>query len=127
MREGRLADPAQGEGGDGDAELGRGEIGIEMLDGALQRFGIGASGRDQLDDAAAADRDERKFGGDEKAVSENQGKYREKLGNGDHTAVFARHGLLAIWTGTRQGIPVPSGLRGDGHAIGEAASRADLC
>ena len=39
--EGRLADPAERQRGDGDAELGRGEVGIEVAEGSLQRAGIG--------------------------------------------------------------------------------------
>jgi hypothetical protein len=30
--EGRLANPAEGEAGDGDAELGRGDIGVEVVE-----------------------------------------------------------------------------------------------
>jgi hypothetical protein len=88
---------------------------------------MGTSGRNQLGDPAATDGDQRKFGGDKKAVSENEAEDSKKFGSDNNTTVFARHGLLAIWAGRQ---PQPPRLPRPGpakQADAEPASCADLC
>ena len=68
----RLADPAEAKRGNGDAELARGEVGVELGDSAVERLGVPLPLGHQPLDAAAAHRDHRKLGGDEEAVGRHQ-------------------------------------------------------
>ena len=70
--DGGFADPAEGEAGDGDAELDGGE---ELVDGVLELeggAGAGAAEGDELLDAGLADADEGELGGDEEAAGQDE-------------------------------------------------------
>src|SRR5262249_39756362 len=66
--EGRLADPAEGERRDGDAELGGCEVGVKMVDGSLERPGATLSLCHELCHPAAPDGDQGELGGDKEAI-----------------------------------------------------------
>ena len=94
MSERRLADPPQGQRRNGDAKLGRGKVGVELVHGAQQRRGVPPPVGDHFGDSAAADSDEGEFGGDEKAVRNDENKDRydpDKVGQS--TAIAVRHDL----------------------------------
>jgi hypothetical protein len=76
--EGRFANPAQGEAGDGDAKLGRGDVGIEVIEAAQDGGGPSVALRRQMLDAGAADGDQGELGGDEEPVGEDEGNDGEK-------------------------------------------------
>lgn len=80
MRDCGLADPAQRQRGDRDSELRCRQIGIEIGQGTLQCHRVHATLGDQLDDATAAHRYERKLGGNEEAVGGDENE------NGQHAA-----------------------------------------
>lgn len=93
MGERGFTDPSQRQGRYRDSELGGRQIGIKIIDGVLERARVHVLLRDQFRHAAAADRNERKLGGDEKAVrtdEQKHGKYPEKIEN---TAIGTGHGL----------------------------------
>ena len=117
MRERRLADPAERQRGDGDAELGRGEIGVEMVDRALSSvWAFAPPVGDELGDAAAAHRHQREFGGDEEAVGGHEDEHRPdadevgQIGAG----LPVNHDLLSVAR--------PAPLEG-GHDRGREAAR----
>ena len=58
MRERRLADPAERQRRDRYAQLGGGEIGVEIVDRPLQGFRVAPSGGHELSHAAPANRDQ---------------------------------------------------------------------
>jgi len=76
---GRFADPAKPKRRDRHAELRRGKIGIEIVDGALQHPSPGLTLGHKLFDPAAAHTDEGEFGCDEEAVGGNQPKHGKQL------------------------------------------------
>ena len=76
--EGRLADPAERQGREGDAELGRREVGIQAVGRLLQGRGVRPPLRDQLGDAAAAHRDQGELGRHEEPVGEHQDQDRKQ-------------------------------------------------
>ncbi len=72
LGDGGFADPAEGEAGEGDAELDGGE---EVVDGVLELeggAGAGTAEGDELLDAGLADADEGELGGDEEAVGQDE-------------------------------------------------------
>ncbi len=72
LGDGGLADPAEGEGGEGDAELDGGE---ELVDGVLELEGgasAGAAESDELLDAGLADADESELRRDEEAAGQDE-------------------------------------------------------
>ena len=72
LGDGGLADPAEGEAGDGDAELDGGK---ELVDGVLELeggAGAGTAEGDELLDARLADADEGELGGHEEAGGQNE-------------------------------------------------------
>jgi hypothetical protein len=71
--QGRFANPAEGEAGNGDAKLGRRDVGIEVVEPAQDRGGPPVPLRRQVLDARAADGDQGKLGGDKKPVGEDEG------------------------------------------------------
>ena len=87
-----LADPAEGEAAEGDAELDGGEKFVEVLlktaDGTCSEDFLG----DELLDAGFADADEGELGGDKEAVGEDE----ERYGDGAKEEE-AGHGLVASW------------------------------
>ena len=85
----RFADPAQPQRGDGDPELRRGEVGVETAQRLVERLGVHAARRHQLDYAAAPDGDEGEFCSDEKSVGGDEDE------NGDQTA-YVGHSLLQL-------------------------------
>lgn len=78
MGQGRLADPPQRQRGQGDAELRRGEMGVEPVGGALERPGVEPPLVDQFGDPAAPHRDEGEFRRDEEAVGEDERDDRDE-------------------------------------------------
>ena len=68
----RLADPAQAEAGDGDAQLDSIDDLVQVLVQPLDNAGADAAGFDQLLDSGVADADQGKLGGREKGVGRNQ-------------------------------------------------------
>ena len=67
-----FADPAEGEAGDGDAELDGGE---EFVDGVLElecSAGAGATKSDELLDAGLTNADEGELGSDKEAAGQNE-------------------------------------------------------
>jgi len=78
LRDGRLSDPAEGEAGDGDAEL---DCGKELVDGVLELkggAGAGTAEGDQLLNAGLADADQGELGSHEEAAGQ------DKEGHHDH-------------------------------------------
>jgi hypothetical protein len=102
--EGRLANPAEGDAGDGDAKLGRGDVGVEVIEAAQDRGGPPVSFRGQMLDAGAPDGNEGKLGGDEEPVGENEGDDREQRKQGTNRNILTVAG--ATGPGTR-GDSVP--------------------
>ena len=70
----RLADPTEGERGDGDAELRGSQVGVEVVDRPLQRGSVPATGSDEFRDASAPHGDQTELGADGKAVCRNENK-----------------------------------------------------
>ena len=68
----RLADPPEADAGHRDAELGRGDVAVGIVDRAPHRARAAVAFGDQLIDARLADRDDRELGGDEEAVGEHE-------------------------------------------------------
>lgn len=68
-----FADPAEGEAGEGDAELGGAEIGVEVGDDVAKEFGPAIAAGNEGLKLGVADFDEGEFGGDEEAVHQHQG------------------------------------------------------
>ena len=104
MRERRLADPPEREGGDGDAELRRRQIGVEAVDRALQRGGVHAPQGDEFGDAAAADGDQRELGGDKESIGQDEDEncgYSHKIG-GKKAIGRTGHGYPLLRHGRRQ-------------------------
>ncbi len=95
MGDRRLADPAQRQRRDGDAELGGREVGVEIVERMLQRLGVHPLGGNQLHHPAAADGDEREFGGDEEAVGDDEdenGQQAAEVGHG----LFSRMRVVTV-------------------------------
>ena len=72
-----FADPAQTEAGEGDAELGGREGGVEVLGGLKGEFYAPAAGLLERAELADADLHEGEFGGDKKAVGSDEGEDNE--------------------------------------------------
>jgi hypothetical protein len=68
----RLADPAEGEAAEGDAELHGGEEIVKVLLQMADKTRSGTALRDHLLDACLANADEGELSGDEKAVAQDQ-------------------------------------------------------
>ncbi len=94
VRQRGLANPAQSERRNSDAQLGRREIGVEAVDGMLENRRVAAAGSDQLCHPASPDRHEGKLGGNKKSVGCNQDKDCRDAEQVGHTAIAARHDLL---------------------------------
>ena len=78
LGDGGLADPAEGEAGEGDAELDGGE---ELVDGVLELeggAGAGAAERDELLDAGLADADEGELRGHKEAVGQDEEGHHDR-------------------------------------------------
>jgi hypothetical protein len=76
VRERGLADHAERERGERDAELGRSEVEVELVGRALQGARVAPSKTDELGDAAAPDGDEGELRGDEESVRQDENQYR---------------------------------------------------
>src|SRR5690606_13107294 len=74
-----LADAAQKEGGDGNSNLGCGDVAIEIANRVLHGFGRARAFGGELVDAGFTNGDEREFGRDEKTVQKYQGEYYQQL------------------------------------------------
>jgi hypothetical protein len=72
VRQRRLAQPAQRQRRQRDPELGRGQVGVEVLERAFQRGGVRAAGGDELRHAALSHRHQRELRRDEEAVRRYQ-------------------------------------------------------
>jgi hypothetical protein len=90
--EGRLANPAERDAGDGDAKLGRGDVGVEVIEAAQDRGGPPVSFRGQMLDAGAPDGNEGKFRGDEEPVGENEGDDGEQRKRGTNRNILTEAG-----------------------------------
>ena len=77
-RERRLANPAETEAGHRDAQLCRGDELVGIVERAPHRPRHAAALGEQLIDARLAHRDDRKLGGHEKSVGQNQRQHREQ-------------------------------------------------
>jgi len=76
--EGRLADPAQRQAGQGDAELGGGEIGVEVAEHVPRQAGPPVALRDVGLDLRRPHLDQGELGGDEEAVQSHQQEGEEQ-------------------------------------------------
>jgi hypothetical protein len=115
-RDGGFADPPQPQGGDGDAELGRREVVVEVVQGVLQGSRPGPALIDHLVDRRRPDADERELGGDEEAVERDEKQRREQPARRQQevhhcsfprrrpAVVRARRGLLLVVTCCRVGM-----------------------
>lgn len=85
-REERFAEPAEAEGSEGDAELGRAEVGVEMRDNFFGGDGASVAFFDEGFELAGADLDDGEFRGDEESVQEdekeNGGQFEEDNSRG---------------------------------------------
>ena len=79
--------PAERETGQGDAELSRRQIGVEMTAHVLNDLGAGVSLIDQGIQLAAPDFDDRKLATNEKAVEDHQSCDHEELAEQDAGSV----------------------------------------
>ena len=114
-RQNRLAQPAQGQAGDGDSELHAvyyaAELLVEFEDGA----GADAVGFDQLLDARFADADQRELGCGEEGIDRHQEQYNE------HPQQHGcNHGTL-ILTFQRDNGSRGDGVRAHDHRLLELA------
>jgi hypothetical protein len=100
---GGLADPAQAQGGQGDAQLGGGDVGVQVVDEAQQAHGLAAAFGGQGGDARAPDAHEGELRGHEKAVGQNQDEDQEQV------CERAEHGRSlmkrAVWTAPLARVP----------------------
>ena len=71
-RQRRLADPPERQAENGDAELARGDVAVEVGNAILDVARAGPPLGHELLDARLSDGDERELGGDEEAVEEDQ-------------------------------------------------------
>ena len=74
-----FADPAEGEGAEGDAKLNGGEEAVEISLEAANGAGAGNAGGDHLFDAGVAHGDERELGGYEESVGQDKDGYGDDL------------------------------------------------
>ncbi len=81
MADGRLANPAKSEAGEGNAKLRGGDVVVEVLNGLLSGLRAAAALFGKLRDAGAARPDERELGGHEEAVHKDQHKDCEQSEN----------------------------------------------
>ena len=75
MSEYRLADPAQRQRSDRDAELGGGDVAIDFLEGSLDDPCTTVALGDHLVEFAAASSHQGKLGGNEKPVDGDESEY----------------------------------------------------
>ncbi len=75
----RLADPAQRQRAEGDAELHSGQKVVQFPLQTPHGAGSGNTGSQHLLDPRIPDRDQREFGGHKEAVGQNQHGYSDKL------------------------------------------------
>ena len=82
VRDGRLADPTEREGGDGDPDLAHGEVGVEVA----QRLAYDRRPRTsfllQLHDARLPHAHQRELGGDEESVQAHQNEGHKEVKRG---------------------------------------------
>ena len=84
-REGRFADPAQGQGRQRDAELAGRQVGVEVLVDAEQDAAAPADPFGETDRLGVPQLDQGEFGCDEKAVEDDQQERCENVENvGEH-------------------------------------------
>ena len=79
----RLADPAEGKAGHGDAELGGGEIGVEVLGDVPGEDGAAVALFDEGIELAGADLDDGELRDDEEAVDGHDEEDAEQLEEND--------------------------------------------
>ena len=90
-----FSDPAERQRADRDAKLGRCKIGVEVVNGALERGSIGPAGVDKFRDPAATDRNKRELSRNEEAVRDDKNEYSEDADKIGHDAIGTRHDLLS--------------------------------
>ena len=89
FRDDRLTEIAEGEPGDGDADLGGGDIRVEVVERARHPAGAAVPFGGELLDPAAAGGDETIFGRDEIGIQkDDQGEHRQP---GDRLPHFSAH------------------------------------
>src|SRR5262249_52290081 len=98
-----LADPAERQGRDGNAELVRREVGCQVLRDFQRQTRAGVASSNELLEARRPHFDDRELGGDEEAVRENEQEGYEKvkecrhvgpmrgLAHGPHPAIHPRN------------------------------------
>ena len=96
LREGALADDAQGEAGDGDANLYAAEDTVEVAEKLLDNEGAGVALLDELLDASDADGNESELGGHEEGVEAGEEEDAEEAKE-EHDG-----GILAAWEARRK-------------------------
>ena len=83
-REGRLADPAQGQARQRDAELARRQVGVEVREHVLGEAGAAIAFADLDLDLGRPDLDQRELRRDEEAVDDHEhDRQRDRRGRGD--------------------------------------------
>jgi hypothetical protein len=100
-----LADPAEGEADDGDAELHTVDDFVQVAVQSLQNTSADAAGSDQLLDAGLTDTDQGKFGSGKEGVGRYQSYYQQdpEQHKGDHLrANFNISGLLPLFSSFAQ-------------------------
>ena len=75
----RLAEPAEGQRAEGDAELDGGKKVVQILLQAADGAGSGDAGGEHLLDAGVADGDQRELGGHKEGVGQNEHGHGDKL------------------------------------------------
>jgi hypothetical protein len=78
-----LADPAERQGRDGNAELARGDVRVQVPDELAGQLCGHVAFRGKLLDSRPPRRDQSKFRGDEEAVGDDQQRYREQPDGGE--------------------------------------------
>src|ERR1035437_5073647 len=79
----RLADPAEGQGAEGDAELDGGEKVVQIALQAADGAGAGDGGGQHLLDAGVADGDQGELGGHKEGVGQNEQADSDELEQGE--------------------------------------------
>src|SRR5579862_7779784 len=94
MRNVRFADPAEGQTGQRDSNLGGREIGVEMGQDMARLPSPGISLFYERIELAGPHLDERKLRGDEKAVQQNENQDEQDVGRDDARRIPLRRNFL---------------------------------
>src|SRR5690606_38451587 len=123
--EGRYGEHADDDGGEGDAELGAGELEGQLLEGGDDAAGAPVAGRSGPFGVGALDGDEAELGGHEEAVGENEQECgcqeQQGGGHGATASVGTRTGRgrpALCREGAAQVLPDDPSIAGEGHSSG---------